>query len=786
MFVLKESQQQAVDELFEYYLKFHNQNNKQPIYFQAPTGSGKTLILCALCNKIMEYSKKCIVLFVSISTGDIQEQNWNKASNYQQANNFNYYPYLISSPSRNNSKAKIDIINHIPLTNHYVYFMGSSTYTKASMFYTQQTFDSFIKEAKRQGYEIIYIRDEAHIGTRKTKDNDTKKLDQLLNDNANLTYYVSATLEQSHDVDVKIKEIDAVNDGLIKGNEILYKGVNRNESITSEQLLETALTEFKAIKKQYVDLGYHINPCLLIQIKNSKKEDKEKEQELIKSYKEAIDKHNLSYVVYTEDNKKESNTRHFNGKGSLTPHEKELITNNDSDIDVVIFKVALATGWDIPRANMLLQLREIYSDTLDIQTIGRIRRNPLAQKLNLDSPEKILDNYYIYSNVPKVKNDEYQFLKQNEEVIAFRNFQTVLLKEKTGNDQTWKANEFYDGLINYLKTESTFTSNPNKSKTFHEEIVNLNKQINETNQFSLQRSELYLDDEHKTKIPLVTEAINNVFTIDKYWKEKILFFNDNQFTKIINEFVNYYATKESLNPYVIKLYLLDFKNKQVFSHIVDQYNHLSDNTLYEYKLSPIFLLQKVTMECLTDVKKSNKLTLKDNLKKYLYWIPDEVNNDKDIDESIDDTVYSDSEGEKHFIKEMLDVLNREANSSSNKLHLYLLKNYLNNSNFRYEYIDKQPTTRKRAHYPDFVIEHNDNIYICEIKSENLDYDPKKTEELRKAYEAYSKLNNYHYLLFKYNQDSMSFSWAHWLNGKEINSDKPENNEGDLSKIFAAN
>ena len=344
MYVLKESQQHAVDELFEYYLQYHHQNHDKPIYFQAPTGSGKTLILCALCNKIMEYSDKCIILFVSISTGDIQEQNYDKARKYQIENNFNYYPHPITSPSRNNPKAKMDIIKHIPLVNHYVYFMGSSTYTKGSIFYTQQKFDSFINEAKREGYEIIYIRDEAHIGTRKAKDNDTKKLDQLLNDNANLTYYVSATLEQSHDVDVKIKEIDAVNDGLIKGNEILYKGVNKNESITSEELLETALTEFKEIKKQYVDLGYHINPCLLIQIKNSKKEDKEKEQALIKSYKEAIGKHNLSYVVYTEDNKKGSNTRHFNGKGSLTSHEKELITNNDSDIDVVIFKVALATG----------------------------------------------------------------------------------------------------------------------------------------------------------------------------------------------------------------------------------------------------------------------------------------------------------------------------------------------------------------------------------------------------------------------------------------------------------
>ncbi|MBO6072126.1 DEAD/DEAH box helicase family protein [bacterium] len=346
MYVLKESQQHAVNELFDYYLQYHHQKNDKPIYFQAPTGSGKTLILCSLCNKIMEHSDKCIILFVSISTGDIQEQNYEKAVNYQIANAFDYYPYLISSPSRNNPKAKIDIINYIPLTNHYVYFMGSSTYTKGSMFYTQQTFDSFIKEAKRQGYEIIYIRDEAHIGTssRKTKDNDTKKLDKLLNDNANLTYYVSATLEQDHDIDVKVADIDAVNDGLIKGNEILYKGVNKNESITSAQLLDTALTEFKKIKKQYIDLGYGINPCLLIQIKNSKKEDKDKEQELIKSYKEAIDKHNLTYVVYTEDNKKESNTRHFNGKGNLTSEEKKLITANDSDIDVVIFKVALATG----------------------------------------------------------------------------------------------------------------------------------------------------------------------------------------------------------------------------------------------------------------------------------------------------------------------------------------------------------------------------------------------------------------------------------------------------------
>ncbi|MBO6094912.1 hypothetical protein J6P11_02695 [bacterium] len=96
---------------------------------------------------------------------------------------------------------------------------------------------------------------------------------------------------------------------------------------------------------------------------------------------------------------------------------------------------------------------------------------------------------------------------------------------------------------------------------------------------------------------------------------------------------------------------------------------------------------------------------------------------------------------------MLKVL-AKINAKENSAHLYLLKNYLNNSNFRYEYIDKQPLEKKRSHYPDFVIEYNDNIYVCEIKSETMDYDENKTSELEKAYLEYSKFNSYHYLLIK--------------------------------------
>ncbi|MBO6042628.1 hypothetical protein J6P52_05815 [bacterium] len=92
---------------------------------------------------------------------------------------------------------------------------------------------------------------------------------------------------------------------------------------------------------------------------------------------------------------------------------------------------------------------------------------------------------------------------------------------------------------------------------------------------------------------------------------------------------------------------------------------------------------------------------------------------------------------------MFDKLTKNKN-----IHVMLLRNYLNNSSFKYEYIDKQPCIKKRVHYPDFIIEKNNNIYVCEIKSDN-DYDAIKTEELKKAYKEYSTLNDYHYLILSY-------------------------------------
>lgn len=56
-------------------------------------------------------------------------------------------------------------------------------------------------------------------------------------------------------------------------------------------------------------------------------------------------------------------------------------------------KQAISTGWDCPRAKILVKLREGGSEEFQIQTIGRIRRMPERKHYGLNT----LDYCYIYT-----------------------------------------------------------------------------------------------------------------------------------------------------------------------------------------------------------------------------------------------------------------------------------------------------------------------------------------------------------------------------------------------------
>jgi len=81
----------------------------------------------------------------------------------------------------------------------------------------------------------------------------------------------------------------------------------------------------------------------------------------------------------------------------------QILEKNDNEVEVLIFKQAIALGWDCPRASILAIFRESKSFTFTIQTIGRIMRMP-ELKYYSETPE--LNLGYVFTNLSDIEITE--------------------------------------------------------------------------------------------------------------------------------------------------------------------------------------------------------------------------------------------------------------------------------------------------------------------------------------------------------------------------------------------
>jgi type III restriction enzyme len=65
----------------------------------------------------------------------------------------------------------------------------------------------------------------------------------------------------------------------------------------------------------------------------------------------------------------------------------------ETNIKFVLFKMALTTGWDCPRAEVMMSFRTAQDDTLIAQLIGRMVRTPLARRIE---GSEILNSVTLY------------------------------------------------------------------------------------------------------------------------------------------------------------------------------------------------------------------------------------------------------------------------------------------------------------------------------------------------------------------------------------------------------
>ena len=436
--ILKDFQLNAVSKLLTRSKELLEQTSSKKIIFKSPTGSGKTLMIAEYINRLInEKSNKNNVSFIWTTprrtlTGQSKKKIDNYLKKLRSVKTY-YFQDLIDKTIPENS---ILFLNWESINK-----INKNTIIRENEeeFYLSKV----LENTKDKGRQIILIIDESHHHA-------TSEISQkLIKDiSPKLTIEVSATpvlINPDEIVTVNIEEVKLA--GLIKKsvklnynfkNSLLKNRINSALSKGSEQfVIDEAIKKRRELKKKFSDIKSKINPLLLIQLPdNIKGQEEDKVRIRVQEYLE------YKYNIKTQ-----------NGKLAIRLSEDKTnlqnIAKNDNEAEVLIFKQAIALGWDCPRAQILVLLRNWKSLNFSIQTIGRIMRMPEIKKGHYS--KEILNHSYVYTNLSdislkedqardyvtiysshtkkKIKLTSYSRIRQREQTRLSPIFNEIFLKE---------------------------------------------------------------------------------------------------------------------------------------------------------------------------------------------------------------------------------------------------------------------------------------------------------------------------------------------------------------------
>ena len=352
---LKEFQLQAVKSLFEAMEK-----PCREIILKSPTGSGKTIILTYFMHQYIQSYQKTVFVWLTPGKGNLEEQSKAKMDKYIHASQTKLLSDVMTGGFEENDSV---FINWEKLTKKGNNALKDSERTN---------FLEHIANALNRGLRFVIIVDESH-------QNNTIKADEIIQYfHTEKIIRCSATPKGVAKAEIiEIPEEEVIAAGLIK--KMLIINENFPQTVTTEDqtefLLERAMAKQRALRAAFLQRGKDINPLIVVQIPNKS----ESLQDGIERYfeKEGATYENGQLACWLSDR-----------------HEclEEIEEANAPQVAVII-KQAVATGWDCPRAHILVKLRDNMDETFEIQTIGRIRRMPEAE--HYDS--ELLDSCYLYT-----------------------------------------------------------------------------------------------------------------------------------------------------------------------------------------------------------------------------------------------------------------------------------------------------------------------------------------------------------------------------------------------------
>ncbi|MFA7285963.1 MAG: DEAD/DEAH box helicase family protein [Candidatus Paceibacterota bacterium] len=398
--ILKDYQQKAVDTLSEKTLIFlkSNSEDKKIIVLQAPTGSGKTIIMASFIESLVGKNKEEDVedftfVWLSIGKGDLHNQSRRSLERV-----FDGYP-LVQSIDNVFGTSQYDLLKDSVMVVNWEKIRAKDGKTQEwkniIMKNGDQTnFREILQNTTNVKRKIILIIDESHSHTNADRG---KEIIDLINPSVTIEVSATPILKLSAEDVIegrgwieKINPQEVIDEEMIKNQILVNFDFDFKETDDSDEaILRTAINKREELAKLYKENNINVNPLLLIQLPNSTNGEVVKSVvlEQLKNTKGVNLGDDKLSVWLDDENKIDRNL--------------EKISDNTAPQEYLIFKQVIDTGWDCPRAQILLKFRESESEVFNIQVLGRILRMPEQKHYEIEA----LNKAYVYTNTSSASFD---------------------------------------------------------------------------------------------------------------------------------------------------------------------------------------------------------------------------------------------------------------------------------------------------------------------------------------------------------------------------------------------
>ncbi len=391
-FKLTTYQDEHTQELLDDAVRLLKISDGKKLVFKAPTGSGKTIMVAEFLTRFADDKRHTPCSFIWTAPRQLHEQSKEKIE-------------LYFEKSRAMECSFFEDLNDRQIDENEVLFFNWESIRQDGNIYIRDNeqdnnLSNIISRTREADRKIILIIDESHFHAQaETSQNLISAI------KPDLTIEVSATPVMANPD--KIVSVDIAE---VKAEEMIKKAVVLNENFknvvqknnsdivkselansSDEVILDIALKKREDLAKKYKAGKISVNPLLLIQLPDRRGQGDDDRQEML--VKILADKHNITtkngkLAFYLAENKENSDN----------------IKRNDSEVEVLIFKQAIALGWDCPRAQILVLFREWSSPIFSIQTIGRIMRVPEPEIGYYK--DDMLNYAYVYTNLEGIEIKE--------------------------------------------------------------------------------------------------------------------------------------------------------------------------------------------------------------------------------------------------------------------------------------------------------------------------------------------------------------------------------------------